>query len=55
LRLASLRSDRELIEQARATAIAIITQDPTMKKHSELADELRILLTASEEEFLARS
>jgi ATP-dependent DNA helicase RecG len=55
LRLASLRSDRELIEQARATAIAIITQDPTLKKHSELADELRILLTASEEEFLARS
>jgi len=55
LRLASLRSDRELIEQARATAIAIITQDPTLEQHSELADELRILLTASEEEFLARS
>ena len=55
LRLASLRSDRELIEQARATAIAVITEDPTLEKHSALADELRILLTASEEEFLARS
>jgi len=55
LKLASLRRDRELIELARAVAFDIIENDPTLEEHRALRDEISILLTASNAEFLARN
>ncbi len=55
LKLASLRRDRELIETARQVATKIIDADRTLKKHSLLRDELRLLVSKSEAEYLFRS
>ena len=55
LKLASLRNDRDLIELARATAIEIIDADPTLKSHNEIRDEIDLLLTPDEEEFLFKN
>ena len=55
LKLASLRRDRELIETARQVATRIIDADRTLKKHSSLRDELRLLVSKSEAEYLFRS
>jgi len=52
LKLASLRRDRDLIELARAAATEIIGNDPTLKSHNEIRDEIDLLLTPDEEEFL---
>ncbi len=55
LKLASLRNDRDLIELARATALEIIAADPTLKSHNEIRDEIDLLLTPDEEEFLFKN
>jgi ATP-dependent DNA helicase RecG len=55
LRLASLRTDTELIRVARDVAFEIVDADPDLAGHRELADELDLLLSADEEEFLTRS
>ena len=55
LKLASLRNDRDLIELARATALEIIDADPTLKSHNEIRDEIDLLLTPDEEEFLFKN
>lgn len=55
LKLASLRRDRELIDIARAAAFQIIDADPTLSAHLELRDELELLLSPQDEEFLFKS
>jgi len=55
LKLASLRRDRELIDIARHAAFQIIDADPTLASHPELRDELDLLLSPEDEEFLFKS
>ena len=54
LKIASLRRDKALIEQARAVAFEIIDADPTLAKHRELASEVNLLLAREEKEFLTK-
>ncbi len=55
LKLASLRRDRALIELARDAAFAIVDADPDLAAHPLLADELDVIFTERDEEFLSRS
>jgi ATP-dependent DNA helicase RecG len=55
LKLASLRRDGDLIEMAREAAFRIIEDDPTLLKNVALRHEISLLITASNEEFLARN
>jgi ATP-dependent DNA helicase RecG len=55
LKLASLRRDRKLVEDARAAAFSIVDADPTLSAHSQLADELALVFEAEDEEFLFKS
>jgi ATP-dependent DNA helicase RecG len=55
LRLASLRTDSDLIGLARQVAFEIVDADPDLDEHAELADELDLLLSADDEEFLTKS
>ena len=55
LRLASLRRDRELVEQAREAAFELVDPDPELADHEVLADELRLLFSSDDEEFLFKS
>jgi ATP-dependent DNA helicase RecG len=55
LRLASLRRDRDLVELAREVATEIIDADPLLSHHEGLRDEIDVLLTARDEEFLLKS
>ena len=55
LRLASLRTDAELIKLARDVAFEIIGDDPDLAGHPALLDELTLLFTDDAEEFLTRS
>ena len=55
LRLASLRRDRELVVQAREAAFAIVDPDPQLAGHLELADELQLLFSTDDEEFLFKN
>ncbi len=55
LRLASLRTDAELIKLAREIAFEIIGDDPDLADHPALLDELALLFTDDAEEFLTRS
>ena len=55
LRLASLRRDRELVELAREAAFEIVDADPVLARHPELLDELALLITDEDTEFLTRS
>ena len=55
LRLASLRRDRELVGLAREAAFEIVDADLVLKHHPELLDELHLLLTDEDTEFLTRS
>jgi ATP-dependent DNA helicase RecG len=55
LKLASLRRDRELVVLAREAAFAVIDEDPELHKHPGLRDELALLLSAEDEEFLFKS
>ena len=55
LRLASLRRDRELVRLARDAAFDIVDADPTLARNGVLRDELALLLTDEDTEFLTRN
>jgi ATP-dependent DNA helicase RecG len=55
LKLASLRRDRNLVELAREAAFEIVDADPELARHPELADELALVFSQSDEAFLAKS
>jgi ATP-dependent DNA helicase RecG len=55
LKLASLRRDRELVQLARQAAFDIVDPDPMLAKNEQLLDEVRLLLSAEDEEFLFKS
>ncbi|MBK5333182.1 MAG: ATP-dependent DNA helicase RecG [Ilumatobacteraceae bacterium] len=55
LKLASLRRDRELVSLARDAAFEIVDNDPMLVDHPVLLDELRLLFSAEDEEFLFKS
>jgi ATP-dependent DNA helicase RecG len=55
LKLASLRRDRELVSLARDAAFDIVDQDPLLDHHPVLLDELRLLFSSEDEEFLFKS
>jgi ATP-dependent DNA helicase RecG len=55
LKLASLRRDRHLVELAREVAFEIVDGDPELAGHPALADELDVVFSETEEEFLAKS
>jgi ATP-dependent DNA helicase RecG len=55
LKLASLRRDRDLIDMAREAAFSIVDADPTMVNNSGLLDELDLLLTPEDAEFLFKN
>lgn len=52
LKIASFVRDKNLIEQAREVAFAILDADPVLSRHRPLADELKIFLAPEEKEFL---
>jgi ATP-dependent DNA helicase RecG len=54
LKLASLRRDRQLVEAAREAAFEIIDADPELADRPALADELDLMFSDREEEFLAK-
>jgi ATP-dependent DNA helicase RecG len=55
LKLASLRRDRELVVLAREAAFEIVDGDPLLEHHPVLLDELRLLFSTEDEEFLFKS
>ncbi|MGH9086447.1 MAG: helicase-related protein, partial [Acidimicrobiales bacterium] len=55
LKLASLRRDRKVVEDARRAAEQIVDADLDLAEHVELADELRVFLDPDEEAFLFKS
>ena len=55
LRLASLRRDRELIEQAREVAFQIIDEDPELANSEVLRSEIALLLSEREGDYLTKS
>lgn len=55
LKLASLRRDRGLVEMARAVAFDIVDDDPELAEHADLLDELALVFSESDEEFLTKS
>jgi ATP-dependent DNA helicase RecG len=54
LKLASLRRDRELVQLAREAAFEIVDADRELARHPVLLDELDLLFTDEDEEFLSR-
>jgi ATP-dependent DNA helicase RecG len=56
LRLASLRRDRELVEQAREVAFELVDPDPDLLEPTRCSlDELRLLFSSDDEAFLFKS
>jgi ATP-dependent DNA helicase RecG len=55
LKLASLRRDRELVTLARQAAFDIVDSDPLLHDHPLLLDEVKLLLSEEDEEFLFKS
>jgi ATP-dependent DNA helicase RecG len=55
LKLASLRRDRELVSLARDAAFEIIDDDPLLDGNPVLLDELRLLFSTEDTEFLFKS
>jgi ATP-dependent DNA helicase RecG len=53
--LASLQRDLDLISAARAEAVALVDADPTLERLADLRDELDLLFSDEDEEFLFRS
>jgi ATP-dependent DNA helicase RecG len=53
--LASLQKDLDLIQKARDTAVEIIESDPLLHEHQLLRDELDLLFSQEDEEFLFKS
>ncbi len=54
LKLASLRTDRAVVVEARETAIELLDADPGLLKHPALAGELELFLDPEEAEFLLK-
>ena len=54
LKLASLRRDRRLVEIAREAAFTIVDADPDLAANPLLADELDLIFSDRDEEFLAK-
>lgn len=54
LKLASLRTDRAVVSQARTTAIELLDADPGLVRHPALAGELELFLDPDEAEFLLK-
>jgi ATP-dependent DNA helicase RecG len=55
LKLASLRRDREWVARAREVAFDIVDNDPALRQHDILAEEVRLLIDDEEAEFLFKS
>jgi ATP-dependent DNA helicase RecG len=56
LKLASLRRvDRPLVEAARTVAEAVLSEDPTLERAPELADEIRLFVGEDEAAYLLKS
>jgi ATP-dependent DNA helicase RecG len=57
LRLASLtdEGDQALLEEARRVATALVDRDPVLADHVDLADEVKLLLSEDEGEYLFKS
>jgi ATP-dependent DNA helicase RecG len=57
LRLASLSDagDMELLAEARRVAELLVDEDPQLQAHADLADEVGLLLSEDEEEYLFKS
>ncbi len=55
LKLASIRRDRELVGLARQAAFDIVDSDTMLVNHQVLLNEVRLLLSAEDEEFLLKS
>jgi RecG-like helicase len=57
LRLASLSDsgDLALLEEARRVAEVLVGQDPVLEAHPDLADEVKLLLSEDEGEYLFKS
>ncbi len=57
LRLASLSdpADMELLAEARRVAETLVDEDPQLREHPEVADEVRLLLSEDEGEYLFKS
>jgi ATP-dependent DNA helicase RecG len=55
LKLASLRRDRAVVQDARDAAEQIVERDPTLADHPDLEDELRLFLDPEDEAFLFKS
>ena len=55
LKLASLRRDRDLVELARHAAFEIVDRDPLLAEHPALRDEVDLILSPEDEEFLSKS
>lgn len=57
LRLASLTDvgDLQLLDEARRVAEEIVAVDPQLESHPELEEEVRLLLSADEGEYLFKS
>jgi ATP-dependent DNA helicase RecG len=55
LRLASLRRDRAWVEIAREVAVEILDEDPTLEDHAVLLEEVELLLSEDDSEYLLKS
>jgi ATP-dependent DNA helicase RecG len=55
LRLASIRHDRDLVLAARQVATAIVDEDPELRAHDLLRDELELLIDDEAAEFLFKN
>ncbi len=54
LKLASLRTDRAVVVEARTTAIELLDADPGLAEHRALAGELELFLDPEEADFLLK-
>jgi ATP-dependent DNA helicase RecG len=55
LKLASLRRDREWVEQARAVAFELVEADPRLASHPGLLEEVELFLDDEDRDFLTKS
>ena len=55
LKLASLRRDRNLVEMARRAAFVIVDADQDLVNHPLIADEVDLMFSDRDEEFLTKS
>jgi len=55
LKLASLRRDRPLVEQARRVAEALLAEDPSLSRTGSLGEEIRLFIGEEEADYLLKS